>query len=133
MSAYPQSFGAASGQNVDVSEIVKLAGDLDRHERRDVRQFTERALDVGIEYVYMHALASAREMKDTGLMLESIHRDKGRSGYGRRVWCGPDPAGFMQEFGNNGRAPRPWLLPHLAGGALLVEQHVTRGVHGMLP
>lgn len=132
MSSYPQSFGTSSSDIVDVSELVKLAGDLDTHQRRDVRTFTERGLAAGIDYVYANAVADATPMKDTGLMLESIHKDNGRSGYGRRVWCGPDPAGFMNEFGNNGRPPRPWLFKHLAPGAAIVERIVADGVDGML-
>ena len=133
MSAYPASFSTSSSDIIDVTEVVKLAGDLDKYEKREVRNLTERALAEGIDYVFTHAVASAEPMRDTGLMLESIHKDSGRGGYGRRVWCGPDPAGFMNEFGNNGRAPRPWLFPHLAPAAEIVERDIANGIEQAFP
>ncbi len=128
MAAYPQSMGAASNIGIDTSELVALAKDLDHHQRVEVRNITNRALSNGVDYLYNRAVASATPLKDTGLMLSSIHKDNGKGGYSRRVWCGPDPAGFMVEFGAHGRPPISWLFVHADPAARIVEALIAQDV-----
>lgn len=112
--------------SLDTSEADDFARDLLR-ESTLIRRRTNAAVDAGIDLVYASAVADAGRMRDTGAMVAATFKSKRSGGYTRIVRC-TDPAGMMNEFGNHGRPPRPWLLVHADAGADRVVMELQRGL-----
>jgi len=116
---------------LDTSEVQRFARDLNSEARLTQRR-ANAAVGAGINLVYDRAMASAATMRDTGAMAAATKKTHGgRGGYTRIVRC-TDPAGLMNEFGNHGRAPRPWLLVHADAGAEKIEAELARGLDEFL-
>lgn len=109
---------------LDTSEVEKFAADLNR-ESVLVRRRTNAAIDAGIDHVYTQAVATAQQFRDTGDMIAATYKSKRSGGFARIVRC-EDPAGLMNEFGNHGRPPRPWLLVHADAGAQVMQDNLER-------
>ena len=108
---------------LDASEVTAFAADLRREHTVAVVRRTNNAVGQGIDHAFTAAISVAEGMRDTGDMIAATHK-VGR-GYSRAIYC-DDPAGMMNEFGNHGRPPRPWLLVQGDPAIGIVETEMAR-------
>lgn len=92
---------------IDVSELMKLAGDLGERTKETGRDI-KRAVAEATDRVAQDATAAAPIL--TGELKAKI--EKKVSGLSGRVWSDAKQ-GFFQEFGTSRHDPKPWITPAL--------------------
>lgn len=111
--------------DVDVSELVKLAADL-QADAALASGAVERQVAASTEQLYNQAVASAPV--DTGELRSSIRRDV--AGLARRVWS-PVRQGFFQEYGTSVMPPQPWLMVFADQAHADLERRINRAKWGL--
>lgn len=100
---------------IDVSDAERMARRM-IDEAKFMEDRVDKALEESTVFLYNAARSSAREIRDTGELEESIRMDRNSGdrlkSLARRVYS-TAAHGLFQEIGTSRFPPQPWLYPHL--------------------